>query len=105
VTARSNRSCRLCWVCLIKKKWLPFVRLYSKRSRLSSHLHSDGHWSCMCVCEYRCSHDVTLRLMSARVHPSRWEKLPEESSLNTLWCRKLSHPSHAAQTVFQVPNI
>lgn len=64
--------------------------LFSKLStfRLSSHLQSDGHWSCLCENMDAVTVDVTLKLMSARVHPSWREKLPEESCLNTLWCRK-----------------
>lgn len=66
------------------------LRLYSKLSTfgLFSHLHSVGHWSCVRVNMDAVIADVTLKLMSARVHPSWREKLPEESSLNTLWCRK-----------------
>lgn len=87
VTVRSNRSCRLCWVFLIKNGLLLVASLL-KTTDLSSHLHSVGHWSCVRLNMDAVIADVTLKLMSARVHPSWREKLPEESSLNTLWCRK-----------------
>ncbi len=98
VTVRSNRSC---WLCLIKMCCF-LLQLYAK---LSTFTPSGFPLTCVqpvtlcvcvrvcvcvCVCEYGCSHSrrYTLRLMSARVHPSRREKLPEQSGLNTLLHRK-----------------
>ncbi len=104
VTVRSNRSC---WLCLIQICCF-FLQLYAK---LSTFTPSGFPLTCvqlvtLCVCVCECVNmdvvivDVTLRLMSARVHPSRREKLPEQSSLNTL----LQEASHLSHAVFQVPN-
>lgn len=105
VTVRSNRSCRLCWVFLIKNGLLlvaPLLKTTDLRAFLSP---AFSRPLVLCAFEYGCSHSrrytqTNVSKSSSKLKRKAARRVKSEHTL----MQEASHLSHAAQTGFQVPN-